>query len=440
MILAADLGSTNLKAALFDTEGRRLGSSSLPLPYEIRTNRCAELNPGQVGETFDAVLEQSCASAGVQKSAISRIAITSQAQTFCIVSAAGLPVSPLIGWTDERAVREAEYLQSQLGADMHVHSGFPELLAGHMLAKVLWWKNQHGLEPSDLIIPLPSFLAMRVGCPLCVDANWAAMSGLYSIPLGDWWDRALGLAGIGRDQPGTVVLPGQRIPLGPSKHFPEPGTRELVFAGNDHTAGAVGAHCETNRSVLTLGTAGVWYRRIETPAGPYSSNGIWGPFPLGGFYELRFISHACSALDWADSFLFGRVNSEQFVQKAREACGDNGGVVFDPRKWGSAAAWQGDGTLEQKALAVLEGICDALWKLADPRELLRGTEVVVLGGGSRLDFFVQMIANKFQCPILRTDQDGLQGAAALAGMKHPSEGNTQFETFLPTEPPTTKSE
>ena len=150
----------------------------------------------------------------------------------------------------------------------------------------------------------------------------------------------------------------------------------------------------------------------------------------GAYYELRLVADACSAMDWADHVLFGKIDSAAFVSAARQA-GTPGEVRFDPVRWGSPEAWTGQGTRGQKALAVLEGITSALRRLA-PEKIESDAEILVMGGGSRLDFWVQMLADKFGCRLVRTRRDGLTGAAVLAGCAPKTADGTDADIFNPT--------
>jgi len=430
MILAADLGSTNFKAALFAEDGRRIGEASLPLPYEIQTAACSELSPEAVAGCFFEVLSGALTAAGVAVDDVRRISLTSQAQTFCICDDKGKPVSPFLGWTDLRAEEEAAKLQTRLGDSFHQQTGWPKVRPGHMLSKVLWWRMRHGLPGDHRIVSLPSYLAMQLGAAHVSDSNLAAMSGFYSIPGKCWWARAIEAAGISAAQLGLVVETGK--PVSTLSENRRPGyseSLEIVFAGNDHTAGAVGCGCRKGRSVLTLGTAGVIYRYAGETPGPYSPNGLWRPYPGGSYYELFCLDHACSALDWADRFLFGNVDSKRFVEGARQAMVSESSALFYPGSWGSAAAWAGDGGEEESAYAVLEGIAFALRASTGEPFSVGGEEMVILGGGSRLDFWVQLIANIFCRPIIRGSNDGLDGAALLAGI--PIIERRAAEVFLP---------
>jgi sugar (pentulose or hexulose) kinase len=430
VIIAADLGSTNFKAAVFAPDGRRLGEAAEPLVYELHTNHRAEISPDIVGRTFDRLVRRTLEAAALPAREVTRVALTSQAQTFCVTDDRGLPTSPFLSWTDTRALKEAAHLQEVLGPRVHCYTGYPEVIAHHVLAKALWWKNHRTLTAGHRLATLPSWLAGRLGAPLVLDRNLAAMTGCFSIPQNDWWDEALAAAGLQPAQLGAVVAPGESVPVDAAPTS-LPRLRSVVFAGNDHTAGAFGCGCSTSRGVLTIGTAGVFYRLAGDAPGPFSPDGLWGPYPAGGSYELHVMPHACSALDWADAHLFGSVDSRRFVERARAAAPGAGGVTFDPAHWGSTKAWSGRGTPCEMARAALEGITSALTAITRPA-LSNVNEIVVLGGGSRLDFWVQMIADATGRDLVRLRADGLDGAAMMAHVPVREAGRAAVATFHPT--------
>lgn len=435
MLIAADLGSTNFKAALFDAGGARLAEAARPLPYTVHTNERAELDPGQVRETFLALLGDTVRKAGLRIGRVTRLAMTSQAQTFLLATPEGVPKSPFYGWSDDRAQAEAAQLKEALAGDCHRQTGWPEPAERHMTAKVLWLKNRDSLGERDRIVSLPAYLGMILGAEHGNDANLAAMSGFHSIPREDWWPEALSATGVTDAQLGGIVPPGAALPrnkTGPPPAF-DPGL-EIFPAGNDHTAGAYGCDCGPARSLLTLGTAGVLYRHAGARPGPYSPTGLWGPYPSGGYYELQVLSHACSAVDWADSFLFGAVDSRRFVNRAAEVRITDATPFFNPMAWGDENAWTGGGgTDAEKAYAALEGVLFALRALGGEDFFAAESEVVILGGGGRLDYWVQLAADCFNRPIRRAHGDGLDGAARIAGIPAAKAGigNEDGERFDP---------
>lgn len=415
-ILAVDLGSTNFKVALFDANGTRISEGSRPLSYIVRTNTRAELDPLAVTECFMGCVQDALQSAGLTPSAIRRVSFTSQAQTCCVCDKDGKPRGSFISWTDTRAEEEAEFLRATLAAEYHAQTGWPFISPSHSVSMALWWKKHHGLQTDDKIVLLPSYMAMQLGAAHVCDSNIAPMSGFYSIPQGAWWDRMLEAVGVSAEQLGSVVPLGQPVPTQDGRRPAEfSPSLEIVFAGNDHTAGALGSGCSESRPVLTLGTAGVFYRLAGDALGPFDEQGLWGPFPGGSYYELMVIGHACSAMDWADKFLFGTVNSPRFAECASRARITESSPFFYPERWGSADAWKGEGTANEKAYAVMEGILYAIFDLVPAAVLESSQEMVALGGGSRLGFWLQMASDIFQCSLWPGTSDGLSGAARLAG-------------------------
>ena len=245
------------------------------------------------------------------------------------------------------------------------------------------------------------------------------MSGLYSLEEGRWWGDALKACGIRENQlPRLVDIAGVVGAEKICEKLAMSDELEIVFAGNDQTAGAYANHCDAGRFIVTLGTALVAYRYAGGEAGPYSSGGCWGPYPDGGYYELGFTNYGCSALDWAREVLAPDCDVEQFsalVESAVVDC-DSGSSFFYPDRMGGSEAWVGDGGQGEKALAVLEGISFSLRELIDSE--LGGSESVsvieVGGGGSKSRLWRQLLADILDCSASRTEKDSLLGAAMMA--------------------------
>ncbi len=71
MILAIDLGSTNFKAALFDSDLNRMGECSLPSPYLCNDGNCVEMDAGEVRQTIVKLIKNICRDANVGTDSIS---------------------------------------------------------------------------------------------------------------------------------------------------------------------------------------------------------------------------------------------------------------------------------------------------------------------------------------------------------------------------------
>jgi xylulokinase len=288
------------------------------------------------------------------------------------------------------------------------------------VAKMLWVNRRmpDAWARARRLVSMPGYLFLKLTGQNILDSNLAAMSGLYSLDRNGWWSEALERDGIPAGWLPEVKPAGPQGAARLTWNGRETGPVILVSAGNDHTAGAVGNGCRPGEVLVTFGTALVAYSRCGTSPGPYHPGGCWGPYPLGGYYELASSGHGCSALDWArDVLLPGRPASE-FDALALTAPPGCNGVRFYPERSRTASAWTGTGAPADQARAVLEGIVFRLRRmLKTDIQPPRDRQVCALGGGSRSRPWMQLAADILGCTVRRGTGDSLLGAAALAAGK-----------------------
>ena len=409
-LLAYDCGSTNLKAALFDRDQVRVAEETAKVAYSCSESGCVEMDARGFLESARELRQALCGAVGIDTAAVTRVAMTSQAQTFTVVDGHGRALCPLFSWLDKRAQEEAREIAARFGAEFHEHCSFSRPVAQLQACKVLWLRRREPalLRRGHRIACLPGYLALALGADNVTDANLAAMGGLYSLKSGGWWPQMTEYCGV------TGLLP--------TLIDPATAVGNVAMAGNDQTAGAVANGCTEGETVVTLGTALVAYRRAGSEPGPYSAGGCWGPYPRGGYYELATVDEGGLALDWACAALDVSGGAQAFLALAESASaarpagsGEGGCCLFYPERCGTGSAWVGDGPSGARAGAVVEGITFTLRVLLE-EDLgldLKTQRLCVIGGGSRSRFWCQLIADALQCPVRRGSGDALLGAALL---------------------------
>ncbi len=416
MILSIDCGSTNHKVALYDERLQMLAACSSPVAYAVREAKRTEFDAEKIWQDTVALINQACARAEVAPGQIKTIAIASQAQTFTLLDRDGHPMLPFISWMDKRARKEFSWTKRRFGDDFHRHCSFPSPAPQMQLTKLLWLKRNRPdlIKEADSVVSLPGFLALRLAGLDCIDDNLAAMSGLYSLAMDDWWPPALEAIGLEREQLGSLVKIATAIPArrACAELNLSPQLR-VVFAGNDQTAGAYANAVRSGRLALTLGTALVVYRYAGETHGPYHPGGCWGPYPGGGYYELATRDEGCSAIDWAAGELMPG-NEAGFMKEAETAAA--GAAYFYPQKMREKSAWTGLADSAARARAVLEGLCFSARGLIENDLKIRpgGDQIVAIGGGSQNRFWLQIFADVLNCPVRRGEGDILLGAAMMA--------------------------
>ncbi len=450
-VLALDLGSTNLKGAIFSSDLKRLVQASLPVAYSTWQGAIVEIDPQAFWQLFKDLVSQLLHSSQASPIAIDHIAISSQAQTFILLDHDLQPLTPLVSWLDTRGAELNPQLSKELGPDFHEHCSFPSSIPELQLSKLYYLQQVQPelLQQAWVVASLPTWLGMQLGAPPFLDQNLAAMTGLYSLKSAGWYPAALDLCGLTPSQlpilaPCGCSIPVQGLPgftslLNGTSNLQPARSLSFHLCGNDQTCGALAANLQPGEVLLTLGTALVAYRLAGHSPGPYNASGCWGPYPGGDYYELAACSQGSSALDWVLNEIFAGSTLaylEELATRGSRTANETK-PFFYPQAMGTPAAFSVQADLESLAYAVYEGLSFTLRQLlenqlGEPPELL-----LAAGGGSRSKFWLQLIADVTSKALHRCvgsagsgDADVLLGAAIQV---HPDRPINSFRTgcFLP---------
>ena len=136
MYIGVDLGSTNIKAAIYDEKMNLVDRQSLPVSY-IRENGFVEFD----AEQYFAGLMQLLAKMFRENhiSQVDEIAFTGQAESLVVIDKAGQPLMNAISWMDERSVEECRILSDRFdAATCEAVTGQMAVLPTWPATKILW--------------------------------------------------------------------------------------------------------------------------------------------------------------------------------------------------------------------------------------------------------------------------------------------------------------
>ncbi len=425
-LLVLECGSMNFKVAVFDSNLRRICERMEPLRYTVRVPERVEFDPDVAWRTSVRLIREACSQTRMSLESVCKVAITSQANTFCALDESGQPLIPFMSWQDQRATREAALLNRRLGARFHQHCSWPRALPGLQASMLLWLRLHRPqiLGKIDSLVTLQGYMAMRLGASNIVDHNLAALSGLYSLKTGKWWPVMLKLCGLTERQlPALVSLGKSSTKATLCRELAFAKRASVTLAGNEQSAGAFGNYCSPKTMLVTLGSGLVVYRvQARRRAGPFSKDGCWGPYPGGGYYESVTSKQGWTALDWARARLVMGRDIMAFTELARKAklYRQSRGpgaeqALFYPAAINTEQAWVGSSEPGERALSVFEGIGFALKMLI--RDVLgikqRLPEVRIQGSGSSNLFWLQLLADILGVRVGRATGDALYGAARM---------------------------
>ena len=397
MILAIDLGSTSFKTGLFDRKLRQVGGGSASLRYRYASGGRVELDVAVVEAALRHALPKNMAG-------LDAIAITSQAQTFTVLDRHGRATRPFVSWQDGRAGAACERLKRKL-PDFAEHCSFADLLPALQVCQL----HHAPAGSGELVVKLPTYFVRQWIGEAVVDDNLAAMSGLYSLKLRDWWPAA-----AGKTQLPQVIPVGSVAGVTQPNKFGLPVGVPVVLAGNDQTAGAYAAQLEAKHAaLLTLGTAQVVYaccRRMPLP----KTGLIRGPYPGGLYYRMAADGCGANLTNWAETVLAGCATHDEFFAQAARATAGCHGLSYDADR----GAWVNLGlhhTSADMARAILECLT---WRMAGMLAQIGGSRrqrLLVAGGGSQRPVWREILSAAVGGRLTRTEVSPLIGAARMGG-------------------------
>lgn len=449
-VLGIDIGTTAIKAAVFDESGVQRGSHSCeytlstPSPVEV------ELAADVYLHAFKSALSGAVSSAGVNSREIVSLGISAQGETLFFLDEKAQPLRPAIVWMDNRATAQAAWIEGQLGREtVHSTTGQVGMSATWPASKILWVKQN---EP-DVFKKTSKFLLIEDYFIYLLTGQYASEDSLlcstmyWDINTRQYWPAMLDLLGIEESQLPQIYRPGS--PLGgiSARAAEEFGlsTETLVCLGAlDQACGAIGVG-NVRPGIFSESTGAALASVAMTPHPVIDPSGQMPCFASGipGLYMVHAYSTGGMAIRWfRDTFCGAEMEAER-------AGGPNAYTAIDglveSTEPGSAGLrvlphLQGSGPPDTECLAkgvflnvtlahsrghfargIMEGVAMVLRRMLEETQAL-GVDVLEirsLSGGARSKAWCQIKANASGMPVRtmkNTDVAACLGAAILAGV------------------------
>ena len=127
--LGIDIGTTAVKAAIFDSQGTMLGSGLAEYTLETPAPDIVELDAEIYSNAVGSAVTSALGKANLTPSDVRSIGITGQAETLICTDADGIPVRKAIVWLDNRAKSESDDILAKFGFERLMKlSGQTEML------------------------------------------------------------------------------------------------------------------------------------------------------------------------------------------------------------------------------------------------------------------------------------------------------------------------
>jgi xylulokinase len=438
-LIGLDIGTSCVKAAVFDERGKVLNVASAPLQVFTPSAGWAEQDPEEYWMATCSVLKELFSK--IDPQSVSGIGLSGQCPSHVLVDSHHRTLGRAIIWRDQRAQDEAKWMNQQVTS---VQAG--EWLGTSNLgdatsppARLLWIKENRSSDWSKAVAVLQpkDFVALRLTDKIATDCYSAYC--------------------LAKPDPGTydpeyfktLGLPIEKMPitLTPSEIAGEVTQQAALttglIIGTKVIIGTIDAYCDNlaggaifpGRAVDVAGTSEIVSLGIATPV---AAEGVF-PARIGndGMFLCGPTQAGGETLHWLSrSFYQEFKEGIQFDAMEHEAKGSppgSDGLLFLPYLNGERAPiWDAKAVGAFVGLtfnhdrrhftrAVYEGIAFAIRHILEISETAAGvptSEVIVCGGGSRSDFWNQIKANVLQKIVRPTvvSETGCLGATILASV------------------------
>jgi xylulokinase len=453
-LMGIDLGSTSLKAVVYDKAGRAVASGSRPTQRFNPWPQHPEWTvwqPEQIWSGTAAAIKEAVAKLD-DPSAIRGVAVTGMGMDGVPIDADGKWLYPFISWLDPRTAGQHKWWIEHVGADRTFAIGGNPVWAINSALRIRWMMENEPkiIARTDKWLLIEDFLNFMLCGRRATDYSMASCMMLFDQKKRNWSDELLGLAGIDRRLmpealPATTHLGAVTPAAAAATGLPE-GT-PMILGGHDHLCGAlpVGA----SRPGVVLDVTGTW--EIVSAAGsepvlepPLRQTGLtvqahvarntwaaWASTPAGECIE--WFRKQYGAEDARRAAAEGKSDWQYIIAAAEDAEPGCRGAMFlphlsgstcpavDPASRGAFVGLRSLTTRGEMIRAIFEGlgyqfldILGALEKGAG----IRAERIVAVGGATRNAFWMQNKADvSGRCVEAPQIEEATPlGAAILAGI------------------------
>ncbi|MCS6840656.1 MAG: FGGY family carbohydrate kinase [Roseiflexus sp.] len=444
LLLGIDVGTTNIKALVFDASGACLSAASVATPTERPQPGWAEHDPQLLWQAVVGVIRRALAPIDDPRR-VRGMAVASVGEAGVLVNALGEPVTSIIAWYDRRTAPYAQRWSAQddVLETFRLTGMLPAPIYG--IFKLQWLRDHEpeGYAAATTWLHVADYIAFRLCGARATDYSLASRSMLFDLRARCWSQALIDRAGLRGDLLPELVASGTRIGTVTAEAAAEtglaPGT-VVGAGGHDHVCGALAADVRRVGDCLdSMGTAEAAFLPLDDvllDERLFIANvSSWTHVTFGAhvardrYYVMDGLFSSGAAVEWMRELAAPGAPLHEAAAEveslAASAPPGSLGVLFLPRLTaGERGAFVGLTVSSGRAAlarAVYEGLAFEWRHMLDNIEEMLGVRartIRAIGGGTRLPVWLGIKAHVLGRPlrVLDMDESVALGAALLGGI------------------------
>lgn len=415
-VLSIDVGTSGVRAALFDTEGNQIEGAQVVTRRELAG--FAELDPNALVDEVKKTVDELQARTG--QSRFQTTAISAFWHSLMGVDEHGAPTTPLLTWADTRAAQAAKELRAEFDEhEIHARTGC-RFHPSYWPAKLRWLKTEHPekFEATQQWLGFAEYLCLRLFGKTATSVSMASATGLFDQRACNWDREFVEALGVSSDRLPRIYTDNT-----------DDGNPVVV---GDGAANNIGGGCSTkDRIALMIGTSGAMRVSFvgdppeKLPASLWSYRASRNRVVVGGA-----LSDGGGLLHWLVQSLNTGTNTTDLHQQLAALEPDAHGLTILPfwsgersTGWSTEARGGIFGLRQQTTTveiirAALEAIAYRFALIAEALdEIAPDAQIVATGNALRSSpVWLQIIADVLGRPVMfgGTPEASIRGAALLA--------------------------
>ena len=288
-ILAVDIGSSAVKAGLYDADANALQHTLVSVGHEQRVagDGTHEEDAEDIQRATEVAIDRALDLAGDDADQIAGVGFDAMASTILGVDERHNPVTPVFTYADTRTAADVDVLVESIDvADAYQRTGVMQHTS-YVPGRVMWLRRTvpEMFERVDRWTDISTFIFTRWFGSTEVPASYSvsAWSGLVNRHELDWDAGMLDAVDIDRSNlPRLAPYSEGQVGLCPvySVRWPQLADVPFFLAVGDGAAVNVGSGCTDRRNIaLTVGTTAAMRLVVDHPGGaepPAVPKGLWG--------------------------------------------------------------------------------------------------------------------------------------------------------------------
>src|SRR5688500_13732959 len=194
VLLGLDIGTTNVKAAVFDRAGRTMALASRPMPTHYPSPGWAYHQPGEIWTATVSVIRDALSSLEPRQiQALAGLAVASMGESGVPLDVEGEPTHDVIAWFDTRTQAQLDRLAATAGASTLFGITGLALKPFWSLCKLLWLR-EHDPDAFNRTVRwlhVSDYVAYRLCGQGATDHSLASRTMAYDIRERRWSDDLL---------------------------------------------------------------------------------------------------------------------------------------------------------------------------------------------------------------------------------------------------------